>query len=451
MILQGDVLDKLAEIDTESVHCVVTSPPYWGLRNYNLPPQVWDDSGGCEHEWGPDITAQKRGARGDKSKSTLDGRKPVDGDDRILKLQQGQFCHLCNAWRGSLGLEPTPELYLQHMVEVFRKVRRVLRKDGTVWLNMGDSYWGGGGGNYGGNQKSVKGREGSHITNVKNRYNPPGLKPKDLCGIPWRLALALQNDGWWLRSDIIWAKPNPMPESVTDRPTRSHEYVFLLTKSARYFYDTEAVRERYSEASLADPRDNKDGHRRERDYPGQQSVGGTNLGGNRAAGRNLRSVWNIATQPFLGAHFATFPEKLVVRCIVAGTSAKGCCPECGAPWERSTKPSDRYQAVLGEGYHDHSADLEKGMKSVRGANKQNKIRDAGISGKELVTLGWRPTCECGGEPVPAVVLDPFLGSGTVGKVAQDLGRAGIGIELNPDYCEMARERTRHPQELLRLG
>ncbi|MBC8395049.1 MAG: site-specific DNA-methyltransferase, partial [Deltaproteobacteria bacterium] len=149
------------------------------------------------------------------------------------------FCQLCGAWRGCLGLEPTPEFFIQHMVQVFREIRRVLRSDGTLWLNLGDSYAGGGRGfGYGGKQDTNKGCE-----DVPRSIVPDGLKPKDLCGIPWRVALALQNDGWWLRSDIIWHKPNPMPESVTDRPTKAHEYIFLLTKSAKYFYDADAIKE----------------------------------------------------------------------------------------------------------------------------------------------------------------------------------------------------------------
>jgi DNA modification methylase len=221
-----------------------------------------------------------------------------------------------------LGLEPTPEEYVAHMVEVFREVRRVLRDDGVLWLNLGDSY---AAGKLGRDDSGDNGRFGGPRIEPKQRSAPPGLKPKDLVGIPWRVAFALQADGWWLRADCIWAKPNPMPESVTDRPTKSHEYLFLLAKSERYYYDQDAVREPHSR--LWD-----------------ESNGGSIATGRMAAangamgdmsthpkgyplpnptGRNRRSVWTIATKPYSGAHFATFPEKLVEPCILAGCPAGG--------------------------------------------------------------------------------------------------------------------------------
>ena len=260
MILHGDVLDMLKTLDSESVHCCVTSPPYWGLRDYG-----------------------------------------VDGQ---------------------LGLEKTPQEYIAKMVEVFREVKRVLRKDGTLWLNIGDSYIGGGRGGKGqcgkGSFEESRYEQGCKIGLPTGKVD--GLKPKDLCLIPFRLAIALQEDGWWVRSDIIWAKPNPMPESVTDRPTKSHEYVFLLTKSAKYYFDQEAVREPHLWAD------------RDKRADGQKHLSkGLSESGNYATngvcyhpnGRNVRTVWTIPTQPTREAHFATFPEALIVPCIKAG------CPEGG--------------------------------------------------------------------------------------------------------------------------
>jgi DNA modification methylase len=255
-LLTGDVRERLAELPDASVQCCVTSPPYWGLRDY--------------------------------------------GTD------------------GQLGLEPTPAAYVASLVAVFREVGRVLRDDGTLWLNLGDSYCGGGGyapdapSNLAGSKQTTIG--GACKTTAATK-TPSGLKPKDLVGIPWRLAFALQADGWYLRSDIIWNKPNPMPESVTDRPTKSHEYVFLLTKSARYFYDAEAVRE--------------EGPTYTRKAGGYKGFDKTHIGMNQkggmadkdttTVGRNCRSVWTITTQPYPDAHFATFPEALPERCIKAGT------------------------------------------------------------------------------------------------------------------------------------
>jgi len=331
---------------------------------------------------------------------------------------------------------------VQHIVEVFREVRWVLRKDGTVWLNLGDSYandtkWGGSTGG-----KHAKGLHGQ--TGVGRQKVSTGVKPKDLVGVPWRVAFALQADGWWLRSDIIWSKPNPMPESVTDRPTRSHEYVFLLTKSARYFYDAEAIREPQSEGTFERygreanrgtiPTFNKSGGSDRKN----ESFAAATSQAILAGGRNKRSVWTIPTQAFPDVHFATFPEALVKPCIQAGTSERGCCAECGAPWERVLQPDAERAMQLGTGYHDHRDDLTQGM-------SQEKKMPQPKGG--YITLGWRPTCKHEGEPVPCTVLDPFAGSGTVGLVAKKAGRRAILIELKPEYCQMAVQRI-GPQAVL---
>ncbi len=324
-ILGGDVFERLAQLPDESVHCVVTSPPYWRLRAY--------------------------------------------GEDEKM-----------------IGLEETFEEHMDVLVR-FREVRRVLRSDGTCWLNYGDAY---------------------------------GLKPKDLMMMPARLALALQSDGWWLRSEIVWSKPNPMPESVTDRPTSAHEKVFLLTKSAKYFYDAEAVRKPvqvletrgfrpgvYAGRRASNPRktDKQRGHsRRHAGFNGRWDE--MSKAEQEAMGANLRNVWTISTFGYPEAHFATFPPALVEPCIKAGTSEEGCCAACGSPFEHETAGFNRRLEAV------HSS------------------------------LGWQPRCVCdAGDPAPAVVLDPFAGAGTVGLVAARLvGRNAILIELNPEYAEMARRR-----------
>jgi DNA modification methylase len=356
-IIQGDCIEGLRTLPDASVHCCVTSPPYWGLRDY--------------------------------------------GHD------------------GQIGLESTPEAYVARMVEVFREVRRVLRDDGTLWLNLGDSYCSQGGERKYGSSDGETGRgdaPGKRLSNVSGfgdgtwdwiesnhtddwatdewlaelrAKRAAFLKPKDLVGIPWRVAFALQADGWWLRQDIVWHKPNPMPESVRDRCTKAHEYVFLLTKSERYYYDAEAVSEAVAvstTARLSQPSlplqagsDRVPGKTN-----GPMKAVGPRFGGNKfgdsddpkhatksgnvyqipdANGRrNRRSVWTVTTKPYSGAHFATMPPDLVEPCILAG------CPEGGT------------------------------------------------------------------------VLDPFAGSGTTLAVAAELGRSGIGCELNPEYIELAEQR-----------
>jgi DNA modification methylase len=265
-----------------------------------------------------------------------------------------------------------------------------------------------------------------------------GLKPKDLVGIPWRVALALQADGWWLRNDIVWAKTNPMPESVRDRCTVAHEYVFLLARAKRYFYDADAVREplkpeslvRWSGKILPSSQKRSQGGV----YPQPNTVNtihtiksGDILNHN---GRNKRTVWTLPTQPFPEAHFAVYPEALVGPMILAGTSAKGQCPECGAPWERVVETSG---GTIGRSWHNHEGDLQRGQRANNEAKGGHEYK------REM--LGWQPTCSCdAGDTVPCTVLDPFAGAGTTGVVARKLGRRFVGIELNPEYAEMARRR-----------
>lgn len=324
-ILVGDVRDRLRDLPDESVHCVVTSPPYFGLRDYGMD--------------------------------------------------------------GQIGLEPTPAEFVRTMVEVFAEVRRVLRPDGTLWLNLGDSYSNGG--------RGSRAPDKENPARAMSVRPADGCKPKDLLMIPARVAMALQDDGWYLRSDIIWHKPNPMPESVTDRPTSAHEHIFLLTKSERYFYDHVAVREpavvpTWEDGSRVFGGVNKHGANVQhgdrttgrRTAPRKSAPKGSFNGKTEAMAatgqnafravvpeRNLRNVWTVATQPFSEAHFATFPPSLIEPCVKAG------CPQGGT------------------------------------------------------------------------VLDPFGGAGTTGLVADRLGRNAVLIELNPDYAAMAQRRIRDEQPM----
>ena len=329
-LIQGDA--RRLPLPDASVHCVVTSPPYWGLRDYGLVPLVWDDSGGCAHSF------DERRYYTEQSAAASDGSAEAfseAGPENANRLKKARWrvdglCR-CGAWRGSLGLEPTPDLYVQHLVEVFREVRRVLRDDGTVWLNLGDSYTSGGRDTRDPGQSKI--HPAFENWQKGNRPGTPlGLKPKDLIGIPWRVAFALQADGWWLRSDIIWSKPNPMPESVTDRPTKSHEYLFLLTKGERYYYDAEAIKEP-SQSGPSDVRKMVEGYERfggkhkALDDPLNKASAATNIGRRAGVGspdgRNRRTVWEIPTAPFPGAHFATFPPELVKPCVLAGCPVGG--------------------------------------------------------------------------------------------------------------------------------
>ena len=394
----------LKTMPDEFVHCVVTSPPYWGLRDYAI--------------------------------------------------------------EGQIGFEKTPEEYVAKIVEVFREVKRVLRKDGTLWLNLGDSYAGSmkrmsGDVAYGGpkqmtNKGSIGlpvfdfGRQGQTSTvSQVNRSRATGFhscKPKDLIGIPWRVAFALHADGWYLRLDIIWAKPNSMPESVTDRPTKAHEYIFLLSKGQKNYFDQEAVREPQTGNTHSRGKGNTP-----KDAPTGSGIK-SNESFNKAmssyievpGGRNIRSVWTIATQPYKESHFATFPEEIPKRCIKAGTSEKGCCPKCGGPWVRVVE-----KQLFGKAYSatkfDDSTQAGPLFRSRQAYRKQ------GLEGPPVpTTIDWQPSCSCGEEPIPCVVLDPFMGSGTVAKVAIRLRRNWIGIELNPEYTKLVEKRIRDVQITLGL-
>ncbi len=275
-------------------------------------------------------------------------------------------------------------------------------------------------------------------------YTTTHLKSKDLCGIPWMVAFALRADGWYLRSDIIWSKPNPMPESVTDRPTKAHEYLFLLTKQPRYFYDADAVREAGADTPWHPIGGYREGNIDNAYQPAEHSHD------RPTTNRNRRTVWTIPTAPYPEAHFATFPPALVEPCIMAGTSEKGCCPECGAPWVRvvdkqrvRTSPgrdSKAYDRITGEVVDD-------GMEKPWRDRAEIGNRDPGRHVTETKTLGWKPGCGCNaGEPIPCTVADIFLGSGTTLQVARWLGRKGIGIELSEEYLKLAEKRIRQPRQ-----
>lgn len=629
----GHALDELRAMAEASVDCVVTSPPYFGLRDYGtaawaggdpgcthllasvrprssrprgganmgtpyhdaqdagtktyrdrcrrcgavrVEPTVWGGDAGHAHAWGP-VNPQRGGGSTRSTLGEASGGHGVSDEGRRRSVERqvrapasSAFC-ACGAWHGALGLEPTPELYVEHLVEVMREVRRVLKPTGTLWLNLGDSY-------AANRAYQVADGKWRDVGNGAAARVPAGLKPKDLVGVPWRAAFALQADGWWLRRDVIWAKPNSMPESVDDRPTSSHEYLFMLTKAERYYFDMEAVREPFRSSPTDLRKITEQRTRVGGKHAGDRGTGRTEPGSNMArhpavgrvadakqalaalerpggdgrgdvytgfngrwdeegatrTGRSLRSVWEIPTAPYPGAHFAVFPAGLVEKPVLASTSARGVCPECGAPWRR--RAEDRWAPGCGCGWGGDPADLDliesplrdpsqrqdpderldwrlvegrRGLGRERGEaegrwlvtrHEQRAIarqlrawdenRKAGglddvrrwldgepgegddawrhylrtdasggrVPPRELVgrwaALGWLevpepPDWTGAPEPVPATVMDPFAGSGTVGVVANRLSRRAVLVDLNPEY--LRQQLRRNAQVPLGLG
>ncbi len=494
----GHVLDMLTtRVPAGTVHTCVTSPPYWGLRDYGTEPVAW-----------PEVSYS-----------------PMPGLPAMT----------IPAMSSSLGMEPTLEAFIGHIVLVFRAVREALHKSGTCWVNMGDAYagsWGGQGPDYSGlSDRNLRSRH-AMVEFQKERAGSldklPGLKNKDLQGQPWRIAFALQADGWYLRSDIIWHKPNPMPESISDRPTKSHEYFFLLTKSKQYFYDATAIVEpasqgthaRVSQAAAAalglDPRDSEfgqpNGWENSPHYHGTNPNGKIRLPGNvkpakgqkayeegdnkqrtkagllayaqkcRASAveethsegsllnksngrkldttgysknnasmdasmdaslavmpltRNKRTVWTVPTEAYSEAHFATFPRALIRPCILAGTSVRGCCPHCSAPWMRE-KP------------------IKTGKRNARKASplaadgrQRTQTSSTQWAPTSTPSEEWAPSCGCPEHaPVPCTVLDPFGGSGTTAEVALEEDRHVILCELSEDYAQLIHRRIHATQTRL---
>ncbi len=436
-IHQGDSLTVLRELPDESVDCVITSPPYFALRDYGT--GTWEGGDkACDHV---DPTGGRKDAATLGEYDRRVGHATGAVDERVARRHAGKglaqyrrTCGKCGATRvdKQIGLEQTPAEYVARLVEVFREVRRVLSRHGTMWLVLGDSYNTSASGRGNASSSTLEGTPNSlnpaSTRRVKQLYS--GLKPKDLMGIPWRVALALQEDGWYLRSDIVWHKPNPMPESVRDRPTKSHEYVFLLTREPRYYFDADAVRE-----GFADGRNGASGQKSSK-FQDMGARGRGDGGVTRApqtSGRNIRSVWKIATTPYKGAHFAVFPPKLVERCLLAGCP-EWVCGECGEPRrrvvERREIPRTR-PAYNGKGRVDGNGIHARTTPPAGGSS---------LAGYVFQTSGFT---DCGHDDYrPGVVLDPFFGAGTTAVVARSLGRHAVGIELNPEYIALAEERIR---------
>lgn len=534
-ILEGDAIEQMRTLPAEHFHTIITSPPYWGLRDYKIPPSVWGGDSNCRHKWG----ATERTIWANKIKGP--NARGLNGDDRcLLTKQHGEWCQRCGAWSGAFGLEPSAQLYVDHAVSIFREAMRVLRKDGTLWVNIGDSFapTGGDRRGHGNGFNSIVGAtadaampRGGRIEQARN-LKGAGLKGGDLVGMPWRVALALQADGWYLRRDNIWFKPNPMPESVMGwrwekhrikvkagwtkdnhpsaqggsdksrsgaygshngekpsenaaeyvecpgcakcegngglilrrgnwRCTTSHEYVFQFSRSANYFCDAEAARERttgnaHDRGAGVNPKAKRAGknsrmavdrdpaHNTASQIRHKQNVSFSAAVRGTVGDRNMRSVWRVPTFSYRGAHFATFPAKLI-RPIVAAASPVKCCAGCGAPFapvvERGEARAAQKRACGGDlnGHYHGQATKEF---ELHGAQNASSVKARILAGMvEKTVIGYRATCSCVSlGSSPARVLDMFGGSGTVGEVSIELGRSVVLIEIASQYIPLIRKR-----------
>lgn len=434
----GHILKELAALPDSSVDCVMTSPPYWGLRKYKTEPQIWDDPGSCEHEWGEELIRRDRG-KAEDSPFLRQPRRMIG-----TKTKQGNFCLKCAAWRGELGSEPMIKLYISHLMQIFDEVARVLKRTGTCWVNLDDSYASGKGTcfNPGGGSSSFPGFDkrkdaGAYPLDRGNisMLKAEGLTPKSLCLIPSRFALAMLEHGWIVRNDVAWNKKNPKPESVKDRFTTAWEHLFFFTRARRYFFEqqfepyTEPLN-RWGGPTITNETTKMIQYRDEIGGTGATSLNRLNRPIRpNALGRNKRDAWEIKTEGYPDAHFATFPEKLCETPILAGCPS-AICRKCGKP----------RQQIYKKGFTDHSGETQSRYPAETTANRLALLRQAareqgGEYVNETQVIGITD-CGCGAGFEPGTLLDPFCGSGRALAVAKKLGRKAIGIDLSPDYCKM---------------
>jgi len=439
-IIQGHTLNILKRnIDSNSINCVITSPPYWALRDYKTEGLIWDGNKNCEHEFTQNITKNMGGGS--------NGIAPKYNEARKYS-SSSSTCNKCGAWKGSLGLEPSFNLYIKHLCDIFDEVKRVLRKDGTLWVNLGDTY-----GNTSGGMEQLR-KQGKFTPQYGaipyadgydgvNQSAKKHMKlEKSLCMIPFRFAIEMQNRGWILRNVIIWHKPNCMPSSASDRFTVDFEYVFFFVKSKRYWFEQQLEPQQEISIKRAFATNHLDARKDKEDNQFAISMKSQNNEFDKiktqvASGieptRNKRCVWTINTQPFSESHFAVFPETLVEPMIKAGCP-EFVCTKCGKAREK---------IIESVGYHFPEKD------------KTDKHHVAGVtissykSGPDFAKfkaehpdkfIGYS-SCSCNACFSSGIVMDIFAGSGTTCKVAKDLGRQYIGIELNPDYVKLANERV----------
>ena len=418
-IICGDNLSVMKKMPDESIDMALTSPPYWGLRDYGFK-QIFGGDPDCKHIWTTENVYHDNLRFRDPNKKAKVGHNKNPKVYSDPKLKQGD-CIYCGAWKGQLGLEPTPELYIEHLTEIFNEVKRILKKEGTLWLNIGDTYSTHTSKRSGQFGKDIK--EGFDDIYSQKRILP--LQEKCLCMIPERLAWSLIQNGWILRNKIPWIKPNYMPSSAKDRYTNKWEYIFYFVKSRKNYFDLDSVREPHK-GTGGGPGFGANALQQNRNYEQREHPKGKNPG----------DIWIINTQPcpFKNIHFATFPEKLCKKAIIPG-SPEEVCKKCGKARERIYKSK----------FTDHNGQTKTAYdKEISNAGRLARLRQAAREKgaeyqNEKEFIGYTD-CGCKAGFDGGIVLDPFCGVGTALYVAKELRRRFIGIDIKKEYCEMAEKR-----------
>lgn len=451
-IICGDNLTVLKTLPSESVNCCVTSPPYWGLRNYDIKPVIWNtsyegpDIPDCKHKWIENIKI-KNTIMGFQERLLKEKNKNTKLTKKNNKLYiKSDFCQICGAWRGSLGLEPTFELYIKHLCDIFNEIKRVLKKDGTCWVNLGDSYASGGGASRHFGYQDPKYKNGRCGNYIEPSAFKQSVLPKSLCLIPQRFVIEMVNRGWILRNTIIWHKPNCMPSPIKDRFTVDFEYVYFFVKSKKYWFEQQFEKnkdtwgERWGKYTNPKSKQNKyhsmSGAKEmsKKEFEEKYSLNG----------RNKRAIWTIPTKPFPEAHFAVYPEALIEPMIKAGCP-KYVCKKCGKA---------RVKIYKHEKMNIRSHKLLKGKvkDAVDGKNKDYNV--GGGFSRTGIQFEWNhipvgyTDCGCNAGFEGGIVLDPFIGAGTTAIVAKKQSKGYVGIEIKQEYIDMANKRIKKIPELL---
>ena len=441
-LLTGDVRERLDDLPDDSVHMAMTSPPYFGLRDYgDETNEVWGGDDDCDHEWTDAGTVKRGGQNTDDNPPDVGGNAHAQDTGIRGDGVSSDECRKCGAWRGQLGLEPKLDRFIDNLVDVFREVRRVLRPDGSAWLNLGDSYAQTGSGQPTGSYKES-------TDAPEPRGDSFGRKNKML--VPHRVAIALQSDGWVVRNDVTWVKPNPMPSSVKDRLNTTTEQIFHLTPNPDYWYDLDAIREDYAESGLQ--RGAYSNYSTKNRWTEKESVGNDQMEmatEPNPAGKNPGDVFEVTTKPFADAHFAVYPPELCEKPLKA-TCPPTVCAECGSPYEREVERTtfdaehgvcDEQATVDSETVAQEHADRPTNYGSTEGKNLGGRQYRKWKANNPDEFKGWTPTCDCDTDATePGIALDPFAGAGTTLLKAKELGRRFVGVELNAEYADMARAR-----------